>query len=139
MKKLVLIVMAIGLAAGCAVQKEWTAVGGSRADGTVTMAYEYGMFQSPHVDDAEGAQAAGASCANWGYTMAQPFGGVLRTCEARDGYGNCTQFLVQKKFQCLGAPDSGRANAAAAARGQLRFWRRPFDQGPAHTPGENVE
>lgn len=119
MKKLVLIVMALGLVAGCSAQKEWVATGGSRADGTVTMAYEYGLFQRPQVDDAQGTQAAGASCANWGYTMAQPFGGVIRTCEAHDGYGNCTQFLVEKKFQCLGAPDSGRASAVAATRSNL--------------------
>ena len=33
--------------AGCAVNKDWVAAGGSRADGTVKLAYEYGEFQKP--------------------------------------------------------------------------------------------
>jgi hypothetical protein len=109
MKKSMLIPMALALAASCSVQKQWTAVGGSRADGTITMAYEYGWLQAPQVDDAQGEQAAGAACTNWGYTAAQAFPGGEQVCEARYGYGNCIQFLVKKNFQCLGAPASGRA------------------------------
>ena len=117
MKKIILIPMALALAASCSVQKQWTAVGGSRADGTITMAYEYGWLQAPQVDDSQGEQAAGAACTNWGYAAAQAFPGGEQLCEARNGYGNCIQFLVKKNFQCLGAPATGRpldANVPAA-------------------------
>jgi hypothetical protein len=36
--------------AGYATTKEFVATGGSRADGTVHLSYEYGMFESPHED-----------------------------------------------------------------------------------------
>src|SRR5271167_4026836 len=77
--------VAIALAAGCAAQKQWETTGGSRADGTVTTAYEYTWLESPTVDNAQGVEAAAASCANWGYTTAEPFGGMKHSCEAHDG------------------------------------------------------
>lgn len=113
MNKFILAIVAIGLAGGCAAQKQWEATGGSRADGTVTTAYEYTWLEAPTVDDAQGIRAATASCANWGYTRAEPFGGFKHTCESHDGYGNCTLTLVEKTYQCLGAPDSARAREIA--------------------------
>lgn len=91
---------------GCAVQKQWTATGGSRADGTVDLSYEYGMFQKPRLDEAQGVDLAASSCGGWGYTGAQPFGGTMSRCEAVNGYGNCIRFLVTRKYQCMGAPAS---------------------------------
>jgi YecR-like lipoprotein len=89
---------------GCAVQKQWIPTGGSRADGTVDLSYEYGMFQKPQVDETQGVDLAASTCAGWGYTGAQPFGGTLSRCEAVNGYGNCVRFLVTRKYQCMGAP-----------------------------------
>ncbi len=89
--------------AGCAVQKEWTATGGSRADGTVELAFEYGVFQKPQVDNAQGVDLAASMCAGWGYTGSQPFGAMTK-CEAVNGYGDCMRWLVTRKYQCLGAP-----------------------------------
>lgn len=34
---------------GCAAPKNWAATGGSRADGTIKLSYEYGMFENPQV------------------------------------------------------------------------------------------
>jgi hypothetical protein len=94
--------------AGCAVQKEWTATGGSRADGTVELAFEYGVFEKPRVDNAQGVDLAASMCAGWGYTGSQPFGAMTK-CEASDAYGNCLRTLVTRKYQCLGAPGSSVA------------------------------
>ena len=91
--------------AGCAVQKEWTATGGSRADGTVELAFEYGVFEKPQVDNAQGVDLAASMCAGWGYTGSQPFGAMTK-CEAVNGYGDCMRWLVTRKYQCLGSPGS---------------------------------
>ncbi|WP_423944708.1 YecR family lipoprotein [Candidatus Binatus sp.] len=91
--------------AGCAAQKEWAATGGSRADGTVELAYEYGAFEEPRgVNDEQGVELATATCGGWGYTASQAFGGTMHHCEAFGGYGNCLRTLVTRRYQCLGAP-----------------------------------
>ena len=80
-------------------------MGGSRADGTVELAFEYGLFQKPQVNEDQGVDLAASTCAGWGYTGSPPFG-VMRKCEAVNGYGNCIRWLVTRKYQCLGAPGS---------------------------------
>jgi hypothetical protein len=99
-------VLALILFTGCAAQKEWTATGGSRSDGTVELAFEYGLFEKPQVDESQGVQLAAATCAGWGYAASQPFGGTMRKCEAMNSYGDCISWLVTRKYQCLGAPSS---------------------------------
>jgi len=89
---------------GCAAQKEWAATGGSRADGTVELAYEYGAFETPQINDEQGVELATATCGGWGYTASQAFGGTMNHCEAFGGYGNCLRTLVTRRYQCLGAP-----------------------------------
>lgn len=89
---------------GCAAQKEWAATGGSRADGTVELAYEYGAFEEPQVNNEQGVELATSTCGGWGYTASQAFGGTMSKCEAFGGYGNCLRTLVTRKYQCLGAP-----------------------------------
>jgi hypothetical protein len=96
--------VSIAYLSGCAVQEQWAATGGSRADGTVQLAYEYGEFQEPEVDNAQGADLAATRCAVWGYTGSEEFGGVMRKCQAFGGYGNCLNWLVTKNYQCTGAP-----------------------------------
>jgi len=103
-------ILACGLAsficlAGCAVQKEWVATGGSRADGTVELAFDYGAFEKPQVNNEQGVDLAASMCGGWGYTGSQPFAPMSK-CEAVNGYGNCMRFLVTRKYQCLGAPAS---------------------------------
>jgi hypothetical protein len=46
----------------CTLQKEWTATGGSRADGTVELAFEYGAFEKPQVSNEQGVDLAASMC-----------------------------------------------------------------------------
>jgi hypothetical protein len=100
--------LSISLLSGCAVQEEWAATGGSRADGTVQLSYQYGAYQKPEVDDTQGAELAASRCAVWGYTGSEAFG-TMRKCEAFGGYGNCLSWLVTRNYQCTGAPSSSNA------------------------------
>lgn len=102
MRQAVLGLLVLGLS-GCAVQKTLTPTGGSRADGTVELSYEYGMFEQPKVDLHQGTQVAKQRCAAWGYSDAQPFGGQKSTCQQSNGYGNCVRTLVTVQYQCMDA------------------------------------
>ena len=44
------LLIALLLLQGCAVNKQLVPTGGSRADGTVTLAFEYGIFDAPRLD-----------------------------------------------------------------------------------------
>jgi hypothetical protein len=87
---------------GCAVQKMLIPTGGSRADGTVEMSYEFGLFEAPVVNLQQGAEAAKQRCAAWGYSGAEAFGGQRSQCQQRDGMGTCTRTLVTVPYQCTG-------------------------------------
>lgn len=95
------------LLCGCAVQKEWVPTGGSRADATVKMSFEYGGFEVPKVDNERADATARQKCAAWGYTDAQRFEGVERTCLASNQYG-CTYFRVTATYQCTGQPEKAK-------------------------------
>ncbi len=100
----VAIIGAVGIVAtlgSTTVPKEWTATGGSRADGTVKLSYEIGGLETAQLDDGQALKIASERCKVWGYTGAQPFGGVIRQCNAASGYG-CYQWIVSKEFQCVG-------------------------------------
>lgn len=100
--------LSTALIAGCATQKELVPTGGSRADGTVNLSFEYGMFEKPQVDWDQANREAAQRCAAWGYSGAQAFGGNTQRCEAVNGYGNCVRFLVTAAYQCTGAPSVSR-------------------------------
>ena len=88
--------------AGCAVVKTPVDTGGSKADGTVEMSFEYGGFERPTVNwDAARATAA-SRCSAWGYNDAQPFGGVIQKCQAANQYG-CVRWFVTRRYQCTGS------------------------------------
>jgi hypothetical protein len=89
----------------CATEKVLQATGGSRADGTVELSYEYGMFEQPHIHTEEALETATKRCAAWGYTGAEPFGGQKNQCEQFSQYG-CTRNLVTISYQCTGTPPS---------------------------------
>ena len=86
--------------AGCATPEIMQATGGSRADGTVDLSYEYGLFQKPVVDIASAQVPASNRCKAWGYTAAEPFGGQINHCHQFNGYGQCLDLLVTVKYQC---------------------------------------
>lgn len=102
MKRAALIIAAC-LLIGCATVKTLQPVGGSRADATVLMAYEYGAFEKPQprLDDA--LATARARCLAWGYSDAQPFGTGFKRCETSNEYG-CLSWLVTITYQCQGSP-----------------------------------
>ena len=86
----------------CATPEVMQATGGSRADGTVDLSYEYGLFQQPVVNMQAAEVTATARCKAWGYANAEPFGGQINRCQASNAYGNCLQMLVTVKYQCTG-------------------------------------
>jgi len=103
MKVLFAALLATAVLTGCAVQSQMVPTGGSRADGTVKLSYEFGSFQVPKVDEAQGLAAAKQRCAAWGYTGAEPFGGSTKTC-VNASMGSCNAFRVTVEYQCTGTP-----------------------------------
>ena len=93
------VVFVITAMQGCAVQKQLMPTGGSRADGTVQLSYEYGAFEIPQVDPQQGLSAARQTCAGWGYADAAPFGGYTKRCTNFSG-GACNAWLVTYQYQC---------------------------------------
>jgi hypothetical protein len=87
---------------GCTTHIEMQATGGSRADGTVELSYQYGAFDKPEVNMASGLTTAQQRCAAWGYTGAEPFGGRKVVCQDRDLYGMCVQYFATVAYQCTG-------------------------------------
>lgn len=92
---------------GCAAQKELIPVGGSRADGTVQLAFEYGLFEVPKVDPQQGVNTATRRCSAWGYTGAEVFGGIMTACiqPSRNG---CVRWRATAEYQCIGTGDANR-------------------------------
>lgn len=90
------------LMTGCAANKTLVPTGGSKADGTVDLSFEFGVFQKPVVDMVAAQASAKQRCAAWGYTEAEAFGGEKRQCQAFDGYGNCMRWFVTVTYQCTG-------------------------------------
>ena len=93
---------ALFVIAGCSTPKTMVATGGSRADGTVTLSYEHGLFQRPVVDMQQAAVTATEKCRVWGYTDAEAFGGGISHCASYTPDG-CVRWLVTATYQCTGA------------------------------------
>lgn len=95
------------MATGCAVNKQLTPTGGSRADGTIKMSFQFGAFEVPKVDYQQAGNSARQRCAAWGYSGAEPFGGSTRRCVNSSG-GTCNVWQVTMEYQCTGTPTSSR-------------------------------
>ena len=107
MRSLASMIGVVAVLAGCAVQKDWVPISGSRADGTVKLAFEYGGFEEPQVNREQAISEATKRCSAWGYTAAEPFGGTMRHCTAWNAYG-CISYRVEATFQCTGQPSGSR-------------------------------
>lgn len=107
--------LAVTLFSGCAVKKDFYATGGSRADGTVDMAYDFRQFEKPVVNQQQAQSIAKAKCAVWGYGDAEAFGGMTQNCQQRDGWGTCTAGQITIKYQCLGDLGSGASASSFSA------------------------
>ncbi len=100
----VLVIMSVQ---GCAVNKQLTPTGGSRADGTVKLSFEHSALEVPTFDVQQGMNAALQRCAAWGYTGAELFGGSTKTCSSVSGSG-CKLWLVTVEYQCTGTPTASK-------------------------------
>lgn len=99
MKHLFLVVAALTLGA-CSSVTEWSAIGGSRADGTVKMIYEAGEFDSSQPDNRIAYQKALKRCKLWGYTNAEAFD-TVKTCVNTVGVlSNCGRWRYSRQYQC---------------------------------------
>lgn len=99
MKKIALCIALLSMMAGCAVQKEWVAIGGSKADGVVRLAYDDLPGQYAQVSETQAIRTAAARCGSWGFSGAEAFGGVTSQCV--DG-ARCKTRQVIKEYQCTG-------------------------------------
>lgn len=97
-KLIVAVAVAVALS-GCASQKNWGASGGSKADGTVKLAYTHGMFERPEVSDSQAITIATKRCKSWGYKKAIAFDFVNEKCQQMTQSG-CARTIVTKEFQC---------------------------------------
>lgn len=113
MKYKLALVSAVAVLAGCATVSQMQATGGSRSDGIVKLSFEYGMFDKVQLDEATALQTARQRCAVWGYTDADPFGGITRQCQQSGSMG-CLHWFVTKEYQCTmggaGAPPMTQAS-----------------------------
>jgi hypothetical protein len=66
----------------CTVHKYHSVHDGSRADGTLSMFYEYGFFDKPIIHWDKTLQNTTAKCKNWGYSSAEFFGRGTSHCNA---------------------------------------------------------
>lgn len=105
-KRTLMIVLIAATATACTANKELIPIGGSRADGTVELAFDYGMFQKPKVDEQAALRAAREKCSAWGYADAKPFGSFFKQCMGYSGMG-CASWRVTVKYQCTGGHVSG--------------------------------
>jgi len=119
MTRRVALACALAVLAGCATVSQMQATGGSRSDGIVKLSFEYGMFDKLHLDEASALQTARQRCAVWGYTDADPFGGITRQCQAYSGTLGCTHWFVTKEYQCTMGGRSAPPLAAAAGGPRL--------------------
>lgn len=103
MKTLFAAILAVAALAGCAVPMKMVPTGGSRADGTVKLSYDYGSFQIPKLDAAQGVQDATGRCKAWGYTGAEAFGGATTIC-INSAIGSCNMYRATVEYQCTGNP-----------------------------------
>lgn len=95
--------LAIITLAGCTTAKQYGATGGSRADGTIKLSYQYGGFEQPITDAQQALNLARTKCGAWGYKDAESFGTEIRTCTSNNAYG-CIEYLVTVEYQCIGKP-----------------------------------
>lgn len=89
------------LLVSCATQKTWVAVGGSRADGVVTLAYDYQGLEVAQTSFEQALRTAVQSCQVWGFSGATPFGGETEQCAA-PYFGGCNVWRVSRVYQCTG-------------------------------------
>ena len=95
----------------------WVAVGGSRADGTVKIAYEQPEMSQASPTMEVGRQLAAKRCQRWGYQDAEACGGATRQCIRSPGFWtNCMTYQVTFEFQCIGGQPENMGNGYYGAQ-----------------------
>jgi len=95
------LMLGVSLLQGCSTPKSLVAIGGSRADGIVTMAYNAKVQKIPPQVIAEGVGTATQRCKAWGYTGADPFQESVKTCANWKG-DRCLAWRITVDYQCTG-------------------------------------
>ena len=74
---------------------------GSKADGIMTVSYQYsgGLKPSPQ-DWMEADREATQKCANWGYSRAERFRRSTKVCALYNYFG-CVQWKEYLNYQCI--------------------------------------
>lgn len=100
--RLVVPLALLGLIACTETIKVPQPTGGSRADASVVLSYQVGMFEVVSPDWVTAQSNANNRCRAWGYSKADPFEGLQNKCERTDMYGNCVMQTISRTYQCLG-------------------------------------
>lgn len=100
MKRRLLAVLGTLCLCGCASVVTPEMTGGSRADGTVELSYDYGADVKPQFDSAKALEVADKSCRAWGYSGAQPMGGQKNECTQSSWMG-CVFYRATVPYQCV--------------------------------------
>ncbi len=101
MKYAAIIVTIIFISGCAAVPQQWVATGGSKADATVQLGYQYGGWTNAVHDDQQGLDVANLRCQAWGYSGSEPFGVVTKRCVQSDGLGGCSTWRMSSNYQCI--------------------------------------
>lgn len=145
MMKMLVALTLVAMLSGCAVTKNWSATGGSRADGVVRLSYEVGEMENAQVNESQAVRLAAQRCKTWGYSGAEAFGGVTRQCNMRGGFSGCTQWTITKEFQCTGtgtgteAPTAERRNSTSAQKANVMPSRQELGDSGATASAITVE
>ena len=97
------IVITIVGVSGCTTKTLYP-TGGSRAHGIVELSYEYGRFEMPTIDWAQGEKTASERCQAWDYQYADRFEGSKSKCLRFSNAGKCDRLRVTIKYQCVFGP-----------------------------------
>ncbi len=103
MKKIIYLALTAAVIAGCTtvVHKKWSVVGGSKADATVRLAFEYAELEEPVTDELEAKNLAVQRCKAWGYKGANAFDSAMTSCVYGPGvWSNCGRYRVTMEYQC---------------------------------------
>ena len=106
-----LLLTSVMLLSGCVSEQalNWSATGGSRADATVELGYQYNpTVTKPVLQQSQADTMAAKRCEAWGYADAEPFGIARNQCQ-QTGLGiyngACIDMWVTLQYQCLGRGD----------------------------------
>ncbi|MGX5220274.1 YecR family lipoprotein [Pseudomonas segetis] len=113
MLRMLLVLITVLASTGCAVKKDYYAMTGSRADGTVDMAYDFRQFEKPIVNQDQAYSIAKQKCGVWGYSDAEAFGGMRQNCHQRDNWGTCLAGQIVVQYQCIGSGQTAYQAPAA--------------------------